>query len=51
MRDTRVQRIEAFGAALSAQDWSLTMKQNGVNKSYEEGLLIYSMNDIVYIAR
>ena len=40
MHDTPVQRIEAFGAALSVQDWGHIMKQNDVNNSYEGCVII-----------
>ena len=42
MCDTRVQRIEAFGAALSVQDWGHITKQNDVNKSYEGFVNIFN---------
>ena len=38
----RVQRIEAFGAALSVQYWGQIMKQNDVNKSYEGFVNIFN---------
>ena len=37
-----MQRIEAFGAALSVQDWGHITKQNDVNKSYEGFVNIFN---------
>ena len=46
MHDTRVGRIEAFGAAVSVQDRDLITKQNDVNKSYEG--FVNTFNELYY---
>ena len=49
VHDTRVQRIETFGAALSVQDWGHIMKQNDVNKRCEGFVNIFNeLYDIHY---
>ena len=46
VHDTRVDRIEAFGAAVSVQDRDLITKHNDVNKSYEG--FINTFNELYY---